>query len=346
MPGPNKIPDDKAEEIMRSKESPEALAQEASVVKHDHQHPHAHQENKVPVNQLFPTQSGGSEIHGANDINWKALPVETLPTRGLFYPAGIEITIKSALNEEIRQWSTIDESDFISVDKCLNFVLERCVRITGPDGTRMSWRDIKEVDRFFIIFRISELTFPNGENKLMINMKCNSDACLTSGNPYMEKIRMSSAMLQVIDIDEKLMQFYDPEKRFFTVKSKQTGKEIEFTLPSVGVSSKIKSLINVKKQKDEPIDWAFFKVSPYIISDWRNLDDKAIEAHRVQSLSWTRDMLLHMGAIADEMEKSVRLSARMVCPICNETITRALFFRGDFSIKDILSIPIGLDDLV
>jgi len=326
----SKVPGEQAEKILKAKESPEALAQEKALT----------EQVVVPVNQLF-----ASEIHGANDINWKALPVEVLPTRGLFYPTDVEITIKSAQNEEIRQWSTIDETDFVSVDKCLNFVLERCVRVNSPKG-RMSWRDIKEVDRFYIIFKISELTFPNGENKLMINMRCNSEACMTAGEPYSEKLRMTSSMLQIIDIDESLMKFYDPDKRLFVVRSKTTGKEIEFTLPTVGVSSKIKSNINTKRQKEEPIDWAFYKVSPYVISDWKGLDDDAIEAMRIKSLGWNRDMILHMSAIADKMEKAVKLNAKMTCPKCNETINRALFFRGDFSIKDILSIPIGLDDLV
>lgn len=340
----NKIQNDQAEQILRSKENPDALSQEAAMAMATGATLNVTE--KLPINKLFTQPSGMSEIHGANDINWKALPIEVLPTQGLFYPAGIELTIKSALNEEIRQWSTIDETDFVSVDKCLNFVLERCVRIASPNGERMSWKDLKEVDRFYIIFRISELTFPNGENQLKINMKCNSEACISSGDPYNEKIRMSSSMLQILNVDESLMKYYNEDKRAFVVKSKSTGNEITFTLPSVGVSSKIKSNIKAKRDKEENIDWAFYKVSPYLISDWRGLDDNAIEKYRIESLGWNRDKILQMAAIADKMEKSVKLSAKIICPKCNETVERALFFRGDFSLKDILSVPIGFDDFV
>ena len=63
----------------------------------------------------MPSATGGkSTISGSNDLFWKNVPFDTLPSQGLFYPENSEITIKAATVSEIRQWSTIDDNDMLN----------------------------------------------------------------------------------------------------------------------------------------------------------------------------------------------------------------------------------------
>ena len=76
-----------------------------------------------------------STISGANDSYWKKVPLENLPSKGLFYGDDAELTIRSAEVSEVRQWSTMDEGDVLDIDDTLNFILEKCCRFKLNGGT-------------------------------------------------------------------------------------------------------------------------------------------------------------------------------------------------------------------
>jgi hypothetical protein len=104
----------------------------------------------------------------AADLGWKNVPVENLPSQGLFYEVGTQVAIRAAGVAEIRHWSTIDENDLLGVDDMLNFIIEKCCRIKVP-GKPGTYKDLKEIDRFSLIFAIRDFTFKNGENKMYVN---------------------------------------------------------------------------------------------------------------------------------------------------------------------------------
>src|ERR1035437_9901756 len=108
-----------------------------------------------------------NEISQGNRLGYQKIPIQDLPTQGLFYPEGTEIFIRAANGGEIRHWSTLDDGDLSSLDDMLNYVIERCVTYKTT-GAYSSWKDIKEVDRFYLILAIREYTFFKGENKLQV----------------------------------------------------------------------------------------------------------------------------------------------------------------------------------
>ena len=161
-----------------------------------------------------------SSIAGSNDGFWKNIPLSNLPSKGLFYAEGSELTVRSATVSEIRQWSTIDESDMLDVDDKLNFILEKCTRFKIKGGTSwLTWRDILEIDRLYIIFTIHEISFPNGENELFTKFEC-SGACSEEGK-FSEQVLVRSEMLQIFEAPEEVMQWYSNEYRCFEVVSKK-----------------------------------------------------------------------------------------------------------------------------
>lgn len=287
---------------------------------------------------------GDSMIHPAADLMWKNMPIENLPTAGLFYPKGIQITFRSAEVAEIRHWSTIDKNDMIDMDSQMNFIMEKCVRVKSADGAWMSWEDIIEIDRFYILFCIHEITFPNGENKLMIKFRCPPN-CKGDGS-FRESVQLRSGMLNLLVIPEELMQYYNPEERCFTKVSQKLNETIRFYLPSVGVSKKIKNIIREAQQEGGFIDMAFVKVAPYLIKEWRTLDEKKLDALRMDTFKWGKNKTLFINGIADMIEKAVNLSVKKECPQCHIDLEAPIFFRGGFTIKDLFALSSGLDELV
>ena len=125
------------------------------------------------------------------DIGWLNINIENLPSKGSYYPTGTQIAIRAASVSEIRHWSTIDQNDILGMDDMLNYVIEKCCTVKVP-GQISSWKDIKEIDRFYIIFAIREFTFKDGENKIYLP------------NTGGEKVEIKKEMIQYFSLEENV----------------------------------------------------------------------------------------------------------------------------------------------
>jgi hypothetical protein len=222
----------------------------------------------------LPWQKDSDHISLGNQIGWGPVNTLDLPTQGFFYPEGTEIAIRAAATAEIRHWSTLNEEDLSSLDDMLNYVLERCCTVKFPGNQLSSWKDIKEVDRFYILLAIRERTFVKGENMLQVKISEN------------KKIDVSKDMVDYITFDDRLMKYYDTEKRCIFLKFK-SGKTVSVHLPSVGVTNWLKNYINRKSRSQEPFDQDFLNFAPFVIKDWRGLNDASYEKFVYEFQNWS-----------------------------------------------------------
>ena len=243
-----------------------------------------------------PWEKPEEQISLANQIGWQKIPIKDLPTQGLFYPEGTEILIRAAVSAEIRHWSTLNDDDLSAMDDMLNYVIERCAKVKFPQGVS-SWRDIKEVDRFYILLAIRELTFIDGENKLQVKTSETS------------KIDVTKDMIDYIKFDDRLMQYYDETLRNIVMNFKN-GKRMMISIPSVGVTNWLKNYINRKRQMNEVIDEDFISYAPFVVTEWRGLNDDTYAKMVLDSHSWTApeiSMLVKIKEIfADTIDPVVR----------------------------------------
>ena len=98
------------------------------------------------------------------------LNLSELPSGGRFYRKDFEIAIRAARVNEIRDFSTIDETNMKDIDEKVNSLLVSCTKILYG-SQRGSYKDILEEDRIYVILKIRELTFKDGEQKLMMPVK-------------------------------------------------------------------------------------------------------------------------------------------------------------------------------
>lgn len=262
----------------------------------------------------------------ANQLGWIPLKIEDFPTRGLFYPEGTSVAIRSATGGEIRHWSTLDETDLSALDDMLNYVIERCITIKPekPEDAHLSWKDIKEVDRFYILLAIHELTFAQGENKLQIKISEN------------KKIDVKKDMINYVTLDPLLMRYYDEVERCFILRIKG-GRTIKVDLPSVGVTQWLKNYIIRKQRNSEFIDEDFISFAPFVIRNWRGLSEDVYNKFVEDSHKWdvaTISVLVHVKQLfADTINPVVKFvdegGAEQAAPLNFQGGIKSLFLISD-----------------
>jgi len=269
----------------------------------------------------------------AGDIGWKNVPLENLPSQGLFYPDGTEVTIRAASVAEIRHWSTIDENDALGIDDMLNFVIERCCRIRMSDRPA-NFKDLKEIDRFYLLFAIRDFTFKNGENRLYTTYQTEDGS--------EERVEITKDAINYFKPDEKLMKFYNADRKCFVFEMKN-GEVFDLHFPSLGVMSFIKNYAKIKAQRSQKFDKAFLKYAPFLIPEWKGLTDREYEKALQDSLSWSIQKISLMDKITQMLANSVNPEV-VYMNDRGEEAAIPLSFRG--GIKSVFLIPDILDELV
>lgn len=213
------------------------------------------------------------EIQDAG-MGFVEIPMESLPTQGLYYPVGTRLFIRAASGGDIRHWSMTDETSLSDIDNALNYVLERCMRITFPVGTA-SWKDLKEVDRIYTILAIRDFTFTEGQNELKIKVSENQEVTVHKDD------------IQFIKLSDKMYKYYNEEKRCFTFPVKNPRvNQINIYFPSVGVNKWLKDYLIRKRDRQESFDKDFITVAPLLISDYRGLNDQTYAEFIRETMNW------------------------------------------------------------
>jgi hypothetical protein len=300
-------------------------------------------EKKEPIKSLGKARTyESSELSGAEESPWKILNLDLLPSRGMFYPVGAELLIRSAKTKEIRHWSTMDEHDPIDVEEKINFVLNACTRFKIKGNPQpFNFNDFLLVDRYHILFRIYELTFPNQENKLMANIRCENPKC-----KHVNKIQVTSRNLNGFEIPENYMRWYSEEERCFVVPSEKLQETLKFYIPTAGINAMLKKRRKFEEGRGAESDPSFYSMAPYILSNWRTTRPENIGELKIESNSWSNDKFNAIYRFTEDFKKSSLNRASGVCEKCKEPMESHIFLGGSFTVKDIFIISAGFDELI
>lgn len=268
---------------------------------------------------------------------WKKLPIGNLPSSGFGYPPGIEISIRSADVGEIRHFSTIDENDPISIDDKINHIISKCCNLKWQEGI-LNYMDIYQEDRFYIFMAVRDLTFVKGENRIYIPVKknCNKADCEIPND-----IELTSGILSSFKLDPKIVKFYDQENGYFNLTPKNGEPPIQLFIPTIGVSSKIRKILKDKISKGKKYDDTFAKVSPYLIPNWRDLDEKIYDESEFNSKNWTYTQFVLADSISQQITFATKNSLEIKCNKCGVEVTAPIRFRGGIRSLYIISDIFG-----
>jgi len=265
------------------------------------------------------------------------LDLVNFPSAGQFYREDFEIHIRAARVGEIREFSTLDEENILDVDEKLNSLLVNCTKIMYGNQ-RGSYRDVLEEDRIYLILSIRELTFKEGENKLM--MPVGKKNCKTGTCKSQESVELKTGNLQFNDKDDLLEKYYDYENKCFTVATKSHGS-LTIAPPTIGVMRSITDWIRKREEENLPWDKSSLAILPYIQREWRGFNDKEIFSAITNFQGWDASKYSIIYRLVEKAKIGVKPEFAFPCDSCGEEVAVPLTFPGGikalFIIQDISS---------
>jgi len=247
---------------------------------------------RVDMNKFKPQEAQEADFV----LGYHNIPSIDLPSGGMFYPKDTQISIRSAKVAEIRHFSTIDENNVLDVDDKLNSIVESCTRVTS-NKKRLSYKDLCEEDRFYLILSIRDLTFPEPESQLTVEHKDKK------GKKHTVEIKKD--YFQYFNIPDTLDKYYDEDKRTFLIETKSFGT-IEMRPPSIGVMQKMTEYIKDRQEKGENIDQSVLQVMPYLVHEWRGFTEKDIFKFEIEMNSWTNKKYSLIYKLAEQMKVGIQ----------------------------------------
>lgn len=245
---------------------------------------------------------------------------ENFPSKGLFYTTGARFFIRAASVKEIRHFSTINEQDPFSVDEALNEITKSCLMIRLP-GKQASFKDLREEDRIHIILTIRDLTFSQGENRLALNVTCRE--C-----NHENEIEIKNDSFETNVLSDTIMKYYDDERKIFVVQTKSSGT-IELVPPSIGVMGEVTKLIRrTQEQEGRKLDASFVKTLPYMIQDWRGLNEQRIKNLEIEFMQWDTTRYNTFSALTEMCKVGVKDQLHRECEKCGSEVRTQISFPG------------------
>ena len=289
--------------------------------------------------QQVPPAARPAERNSPGEIGWKNMPVEILPSKGMFYPSGARMAIRPAEVKEIRHFSTIDEEDRLDIEEKLSYILDRCLSIEFPNEGVVSYKDLKSEDRFFLIIAIRDLTFVKGENSVILlpDTKCEYDTeC-----PVKNGFELRTGVLASYELDPEISKYYDAENRCFTFNVEGVADPMRMYVPSIGVTQKISEFTAYCLKNEIEIDDPFLKIAPFILDEWRTLDNNYMLSvlKKIDNLSKEEFSLYFV--LSEKIRIGTKAKASVKCPKCGgREVSAEISFpsglRSLFVISDIL----------
>jgi len=291
-----------------------------------------------PKRTLNLTTSDDEEVKRLNEmVGHQRLELGLLPSKGRFYRDDFEIFIRAARVGEIRDFSTIDENNIKDVDEKLNGILINCAKVMYG-AQRGSYKDILEEDRIYILLAIRELTFKEGEQKLL--MPVTKKSCKNSTCKAQESVELKTSNLQFSIPEDIIEKYYDPENRCYSVATKNYGT-ITMAPPTIGVMRAITDYVRAKEEKGQPWDKSMLSILPYLQREWRGWGEKEIFAATTSFQGWNSTKYSIIYRLAEQMKIGVKPEMNFPCQSCGEEVTVPLSFPGGikalFIISDITS---------
>ena len=285
-------------------------------------------ENRTHGREGIPVTGNGSGLKYKDNIGWLKIDVKTLPTQGLFYPDGFEISIRAARGEEIKHWSTMNDQDINQlsrVDDILNYMIEKCCNVKNPNYPGNCWKDLKNVDRFYILLAIKEFTFIDGENELMVPISED------------KQIPVVKEMIDFVNIPDEIMKFYNLDEKCFIFNV--AGNPMKVHVPSLGVNDWLKKYVAQKINAKEGYDEDFITYAPMLIKDYRGLSQRAYEEMVGASRLWNVKEWSVLAYVTEKLGGATEPKIKYINEDGGE-VEIPLTFRGGIRSLFVLSNPL------
>jgi hypothetical protein len=225
-----------------------------------------------------------------HDLNFQPIQIEELPSGGLYYRSDIEILIRAARTEEIEQYSAMDPTNLLSVTEEIIRIINACCRVRYSDGLG-STDEIKEPDRYYLLFMIRDLTFQN-KGKLEIPYYHEE-----SGEEGMVEVTREN--FEMYEVDEDLREFYSENERCFIFPT--VFGEYKLGPPTLGVQNSFFEFINDKRSKKRKINKSMIKILPFMLHNKKAISIADIDKMEMTFKNLSAEEFSFLNEVCDKM---------------------------------------------
>jgi len=223
-------------------------------------------EGKVdtPVQPKFKVEVDNSTV---DNLKYFSFDVKEFPC-GIFYPVGSMIQIRAAEVKEIQSYSMVDDTNYYDIVEKMNEMLSACVRIKYPNGNIGSYMDLRDPDRFYLVFSIRELTFQQG-NSLVTKSNCSCAKEI--------QIELKRENFKIFGVPEKLKKYYNPANRCFRFEI-VNGDIYNLAPPTIGLQKAFTDYIVKENAEKRKPNLSFLKIIPFVLYDRTSITQDGIKA--------------------------------------------------------------------
>lgn len=268
---------------------------------------------------------------------YMVIPLDLLPC-GLFYKIGTKISIRAAKVQEVQAYSVVDDNNYLDITEKMNQMLSSCIKLTYPNGTSGSYKDIRDGDRLFLVFMIRELTFPGGKN-LSKDVTCSS-----CGHEFKIELRATSSdkvqkSFVNYEMPEKLVKFFDPQERVFLFNIDNV--EYRLAPPTIGIQEIFFGDIKNKIQGEKNPNVAFLKLASFMLHDRNKISEDGIKAKEQEFKRMDMKTFQILNQAVGQMLFGIK-ELKNICPSCGQEVHTDMSFPSGAS--NIFVIPDAFDE--
>lgn len=289
------------------------------------------EENKKDMQSFLNRAKQAEEnlmVPGNFDIanGWIPINKDDLGKRALFYPDNWEFRIRPATVEAIKNWSSVDEDNPITLNSILNEIIKSCVTIKSPEGN-ISWGKLNDWDRFWFIVMIREYTFSKGEAKVAFDDECPNCDCT------LHYELLPQALYFEFPDDEIIKKHWNAIERAWYIDPKEYGLEgkqaIKLQIPTLDKTAAVYDWILEQAQQEKKINETFVKFLPWLMKkapkDKKFLEKEIKECKRIYD-SWDVDMFNFMDDVLRNINVVMDQKLKQICPNCGEEVQSTVRF--------------------
>lgn len=248
------------------------------------------------------------------DLQYFAFDVKEFPC-GIFYPAGSTIQVRPAQVKEIQAYSMVDDNNFYDIVEKMNDMLAACVRVKYLDGTMGSYLDIKDPDRFYLIFLIRELTFQQG-TALTTNAVCTCSSELP--------IELKRENFKKFETPEKIVKYFDPQSLSFRFTIKN-GRTFNLAPPTIGLQKSFTDYIVKENNEKRKPNLSFLKIIPFLLYDRTSITIDGIKAKLTEYEKMDDISFQFLNSAVDKMTFGIE-KLKKNCGVCGLEVHTDMIF--------------------
>lgn len=233
----------------------------------------------------------------------------------LFYPAGTKIKIRAAQVKEIQAYSMVDDNNFYDIIEKMNDMLSSCIRVVFPDNKMGTYLDIKDPDRYFLIFVIRELTFQQGTN-LVVNANCIDGQSI--------QIEFKRENFRFFDVSDKIKDYYNPSLRCFSFET-INGQLYNLAPPTIGLQKSFTEYIIKENAEKKKPNLAFLKIIPFVLHDKNSISIDGIKSKLDEFEKIDNQSFQFLNSAVDKLTFGIKELVKR-CPSCGEEVRSDMLF--------------------